>query len=223
MIEVESVYINYLEKADVLKNISLKVKSNEFIIIKGDSGAGKSTLLSCIAGLIKPRDGRIIIDGKSINETYPSGTESIRRSTIGYLPQENCLINSMSLIENICLPIMLESEGYDWDEVRQKAIQLIEMIGLKGKESDFPSELSGGEQRRAEIVRLLMRPKKIVMIDEPTKGLDKRYINIINDVIAGLKERHLTLVISTHEDSLITDYVDHVYILDNGSLYEKHL
>lgn len=218
MISIRNLEFYYSDKKNILHNIDLDISDNEFVILEGNSGIGKSTFLSCLAGFILPNKGKIEIDGINVSD---KGNEQCIRKRISYLPQESCMISSLTLLENIYLPKLFNKSVESWECVVEEAKKIIERVGLKGKEKNRPSELSGGEQRRAEIARLLILKNGIVIMDEPTRGMDEECVGILNGILKELKESNVTIIVSTHDERIITDQVDKIYKMNNGKMYEK--
>ena len=116
---------------------------------------------------------------------------------------------------------MFDKKKDDWAVVENKALYYLSSVGLKGKEKNRPSELSGGELRRAEIARLLILDNDIMILDEPTSGMDEECIEILNNIFKELKKENKTIIVSTHDERVITNIVDRIYMMKNGKIYEK--
>lgn len=218
MISIRNLEFYYSDNKKILHDIDLDISDNEFIIFEGNSGIGKTTLLSCLAGFILPNKGIIEIDGINVNDKR---NQQCIRNRISYLPQESCMISSLTLLENIYLPKLFDKSVESWECIVEEAKKIIEKVGLKGKEKNRPSELSGGEQRRAEIARLLLLKNGIVIMDEPTRGMDEECVGTLNRIFKELKKNNVIIIISTHDERIITNQVDKIYKINNGNIYEK--
>lgn len=210
MITLDNVIIEY--EQIILKNISLEFKKGRSYVIYGKSGAGKSSLINAIFGLKKPKYGNIYIDGISINDKRSQGF--IRGNTIAYIAQEIFLIESLSVIENICMPALLVDKKHDYKKIVCDADVLLEKMGLKQYRDKNISKLSGGEQRRVEIIRALMQKTKCIIADEITANLDDISVDII---LSTLREYVLdggTLIMTSH-DPRVKKISDFCLLIEN--------
>ena len=215
MIRIDDLAFNYTKNEMVLDKIHMEISKNQYVIVKGCSGAGKSTLLSCVAGLLIPCSGNINVNDRIINLMNEKERTLFRKQNIAYLPQENCLIDSISLLDNICLPKLLSKSSEDVDKIYIEAKEILQMLKLNGKENKKPCDLSGGEQRRGDIAKILLSDKPVIIMDEPTKGMDDECVQIFNNLIKEFKNNKSSILISTHDDRLFTDAVDREYVLSN--------
>ena len=182
----------------VLRGISLKVKKGELIAITGPSGAGKSTLLHVLAGLDRPTDGRIYLNGTDMYKLSDGRLANLRNRRIGFIFQFFHLLPEFSILENTSLPAMISGTIN-----RERALQLLERLGLSERVGHRPDQLSAGEIQRAAIARALMNNPEIVFADEPTGNLDRdNSISIMNLITELNHEEQQTFIIATHEDSL---------------------
>jgi len=186
------------EETPVLHNIQFSVEKGEMIALLGSSGSGKSTLLNLMAGLMKPSEGSIFIDGHPIDKMTENQLAEFRRTRIGFIFQAYELIPHLTVRENVELPLIFQSVKA---KIRkQKALDLLRKVGLGDKCELFPSQLSGGQQQRVSIARSLVTEPAIVFADEPTGNLDTKTEKEIIDLLIELNETlAITFVIVTHE------------------------
>lgn len=195
----------------VLKGINLEVEKAEFISIMGSSGSGKSTLLNLIGGMDKPEKGSIFINGSEISAYTDEQLTLYRRKKVGFIFQFFNLLPNISVVENIQMPLLLNG-----DESIKKVYEIIERVGLKGKENVYPYQLSGGEQQRVAIARALIHNPEIILADEPTGSLDSETGIMIMELITQLaEETEKTIILVTHE-SYIAEYAKRIVRIKDG-------
>ena len=186
-------------KLSILKDISFSVSCGETIAIIGTSGAGKSTLMTLLAGLDIPSSGEIELLGQSLSQLDEEQRALIRSQSIGFVFQSFLLIPSLTALENVTLPAILRGEGQN----TEKAEQLLQSVGLIGRETHLPAQLSGGEQQRVALARAFMTQPEILFADEPTGNLDQHTAENIIDLLFALNQNHgTTLVLVTHDPAL---------------------
>jgi putative ABC transport system ATP-binding protein len=194
MIRLENVE-KYYGKHKVLNGISLEVRKGEFVSVTGSSGSGKSTLLNIIGGMDRPETGKVIVDGEDISAYTDEKLTLYRRAKIGFIFQFFNLLPNITVFENISMPLLLNGRGEE-----EKIFAVIRRIGLRGKEKDYPYQLSGGEQQRVAIARALIHDPEIILADEPTGSLDSETGKMIMDLIVRLTgDTKKTVVLVTHE------------------------
>lgn len=185
----------------ILKDITFSVEPGETVAIIGTSGAGKSTLMALLAGLDTVSTGEIELLGRPLSQLDDEQRAQIRSESIGFVFQSFLLIPSLSALENVTLPAVLRGEGEDVN----KAKQLLASVGLSGRETHLPSQLSGGEQQRVALARAFMTDPKILFADEPTGNLDEKTAkNIIELLFEMNRKQGTTLVLITHDPALAT-------------------
>lgn len=195
----------------VLKGINLEVEKAEFISIMGSSGSGKSTLLNLIGGMDKPEKGSIFVNGSEISAYTDEQLTLYRRKKVGFIFQFFNLLPNISVVENIQMPLLLNG-----DESIKKVYEIIERVGLKGKENVYPYQLSGGEQQRVAIARALIHNPEIILADEPTGSLDSETGIMIMELITQLaEETEKTIILVTHE-SYIAEYAKRIIRIKDG-------
>ncbi len=184
------------------KNIDLTINKNEFVVIIGPSGSGKSTLLNLIGSLDYPSKGTIKLDGQNIAQLDESELAQIRGQKIGFVFQSFHLIQSMTALENVMLPLTFQNMSAR--EKQKQAIDILTKVGLKSRMTHLPSELSGGENQRVAIARALANNPEVVIADEPTGNLDQATGKKIMDLLLNIyKNEGKTVIIVTHDRELV--------------------
>ncbi|HEX2329107.1 MAG TPA: ABC transporter ATP-binding protein [Candidatus Angelobacter sp.] len=197
--------------------VSMAAERGEFIALLGASGSGKSTLLNLIAGLDRPDSGAIVVDGQDLATVTGQQLAEYRRHTVGMVFQSFNLVPTMTLYENVELPMRFAEVRRK--ERRSRVEEAIEKVGLAGRAEHRPSEMSGGEQQRAAIARALVNRPKILLADEPTGNLDSKTGTEIMDLIAELNRTlDMTVIMVTHERALADRYADRMIFLADGKV-----
>ncbi|MBV8813398.1 MAG: ABC transporter ATP-binding protein [Verrucomicrobia bacterium] len=200
MIEVRKVSRRYRQGESpvwALHGVDLRIQDREFVAIVGESGSGKSTLLHLLGGLDKPDEGEILVDGWSLVSATDRELTQYRRTRLGIVFQFFNLLPTLNVLENVCLPLQLQ--GQKEKEVRQRALELLEMVGLQHRARHFVHQLSGGEMQRAAIARALIHRPKLLLADEPTGNLDAENAERVMEAFRWIGEQGLTtLLIATH-------------------------
>jgi len=187
-----------LSGKQVLKGVNLTVNKDEILVLIGMSGYGKSVLLKHIARLFKPDKGRVLIDGTDIGHLNSRDLTKVR-SRLSFLFQGGALFESMTVFENVAFPLK-EKLGLKKDEIKERVLRELEQVGLSGAEDKYPSQISGGMQKRAALARVLVWKPEIILFDEPTTGLDPIIGHAILQLISELhRQRKFTGIIVTHE------------------------
>jgi len=200
----------------ILKDITFEVFAGETVAIVGTSGAGKSTLMALLAGLDIVSSGEIELLGQPLSQLDDEQRAQIRSESIGFVFQSFLLIPSLTAVENVTLPAILRGEGEDTN----KAEQLLASVGLTGRETHLPSQLSGGEQQRVALARAFMTQPKILFADEPTGNLDEHTAeNIIELLFKMNRDSGTTLVLITH-DANLAKRCDRTLSIHAGELQE---
>lgn len=200
-----------------LKNINLVFNDGEVIVLKGASGSGKSTLLSLIAALSKPSDGEVIVNQKHISKLPDNFTSLFRRENVGFIFQKYNLIATLSVKDNIILPLIPSNP--DEKLLEANIDKTLEKFSMQSKKNVLVKQLSGGEQQRVAISRALINNPQIIIADEPTANLDgKLSLDFIN-IIQELKSHERTIIIATHDPLFFDlDFVDKIVELKNGEI-----
>lgn len=222
LIECKNLTKNYLADDKLIPavtDINLTVEQKDFVIILGHSGSGKTTLLSLIGGLTKPDSGHVFINTTENWQQSDNGLSVMRNSTIGFIFQFASLIPTLSAIENLTLPL---SFGKKPSGSRQEALALLEQVGLADKANAFPSQLSGGQQRRIAIARAFINHPAIILADEPTGDLDEETELEILQLFRNYNERGTTFLVVTHNTNLPQSQNNpRVMHMKNGAMLEQ--
>lgn len=216
---VSKVYILGSTEVRALDHVSLKVMPGEFISVVGPSGSGKSTLLSIIGCLAKPTSGKVLIDGVDVTELSEGELSDIRCHKIGFIFQFFNLIPTLTALENVELPTIFAGKLSEW-EMRDRALELLDLVGLLDRANHRPSELSGGQQQRVAIARALANDPALVLADEPTGNLDSKTGSEVISLMEELnRETGKTFIIVTHDTNVAKRTRKILYMVD-GRLYE---
>ena len=202
-----------------LEDINMHIRSGEYVILKGASGSGKSTLLSLIAGLQRPVSGSIIVDHQAVAKLSEAYSAKFRQETIGFIFQKYHLIAGLSVEENIAIPLI--PTRLSPKEVQANVKAVMEQFHIAHKAKIRIRHLSGGEQQRVAIARALVCSPKILLADEPTANLDAHLKDSLKDYLEAIKHKGVTIVLATHDESLIEQAcVDRVIELNNGRIID---
>ena len=205
IISVENItksVISNENELSILKGISFNINEGESVAIMGTSGAGKSTLMSLLAGLDQPSSGSISLLGSTISEMDDEQRAKMRSESIGFVFQNFLLIPSLTALQNVTLPMLLRgNEDQQGNELKAK--KLLAEVGLAGRETHLPTQLSGGEQQRVALARAFVTQPKILFADEPTGNLDQKTAQTIVELLFAMnKDQGTTLVLVTHDPEL---------------------
>jgi putative ABC transport system ATP-binding protein len=204
-----------------LNNVSLEVQEGEFTAIVGPSGSGKTTLLNILGGLDKPNNGNVFIDGEEITSLKDSKLINFRLKNIGFVFQSYNLIPVLTAKENVSFIMLLQNR--DPKEMEQRAIELLNQVGLSDKIDVRPNKLSGGQQQRVAVARALASRPKFILADEPTANLDTESAFNLLDIMARLnKEENITLIFSTHDQRVIERARRVITLVDGAISKDEH-
>ncbi|HAM53573.1 MAG TPA: ABC transporter ATP-binding protein [Nitrospiraceae bacterium] len=199
----------------VLKGVNLSISNHELIAIIGESGGGKSVLLRHLIGLIKPDKGKIMVEGEDITHLSRRDLNRIREK-FGVVFQGGALFDSINVFDNIAFPLR-EKTGLHEEDIREKVAESLEDVGLGGVEQKYPAELSGGMKKRVALARALITEPKIVLLDEPTTGLDPIKLHSIHKLIVDTHKKYgFTGVMISHDIPEIYEVVDRIAFLYEG-------
>ena len=202
----------------VLRDVSLTVEPGQCVVLIGASGSGKSTLLRCVNLLETVDDGRILLAGKDI--TDPRVSADAVRARIGVVFQSYNLFPHLSVIDNITLaPVRVHM--IDRADARQRAMAMLERVGLAEKAHARPDDLSGGQQQRVAIARALVNDPQLMLLDEVTSALDPELVGEVLDLLRELKAEGMTMILNTHEMGFARQVADEVCFLHGGYIHEK--
>ena len=202
----------------VLDGVDLRVSQGEMVAIMGASGAGKSTLLHLLGALDRPTRGRVLIGDVALEHLGDDALASLRNKKVGFVFQFHHLLREFSALENVVIPMRIA--GWDIGAATTRAAELLDRVGLSGRTSHRPSELSGGEQQRTAVARALALDPAIVLADEPSGNLDHVNAERLHTLFAELsRDLEIAMVIATHNRSL-AQRADRVLLLEDGKLVE---
>lgn len=223
VIEIKNLFKTYKLSEEVvvnaLKDVSLDIREGEFVSIMGPSGSGKSTFMNILGFLDSPSSGTYYIDGIDGSSLEDDEKAEIRNRKIGFVFQGFNLLARTSASENVELPLFYRG-GVSSKYMREKAVELLQMVGLSGREHHVPSKLSGGEQQRVAIARALINDPAIILADEPTGNLDTKTTNDIMSLFQKLNdELKITVIIVTHEPE-VADFTKRKVVFRDGVLIE---
>ena len=206
---------------EALKDVNLNIDSGDIYGIIGMSGAGKSTLVRCMNFLEVPTEGRVLIDGKALGDLTEKELRK-QREEIGMIFQHFNLLMQKSVIDNVCFPLYIK--GKKKAEARKRAAELLEIVGLGDRQNAYPAQLSGGQKQRVAIARALASDPKILLCDEATSALDPQTTSSILELLKKInKQFGITIVIITHQMSVVREICTHVAIMYEGEVVEKGL
>jgi ABC-type lipoprotein export system ATPase subunit len=197
-------------------NVSLEVEDGEFIVIMGRSGTGKTTLLNLAAGMVRPTSGSVKIDNVDLGAMNDHQLSSLRSRKMGFVFQFPSLLPSLTIKDNVSLPAIFAS-GNGSRAAGERALQLLNTLGLAGKADVYPRQLSAGEQKRAVIARSLINQPKLILADEPTSDLDNRTEKEVMGILREINSSGVTFLIVTHSLELKA-FATRAFDMENGNL-----
>ncbi len=215
MIHLENVSKVYPNGTEALKNISLDINNGEFVFIVGPSGAGKSTFLKLLIHEEKATFGKIKVNGYDMMKIRPRRIPYLRR-TMGIVFQDFRLIDKMNVYDNIAFA--MRAIGQPEKKIRKRVSQVIDMVGLNGKEKCRPNELSGGEQQRVSLARALVNKPEMIIADEPTGNIDPKMSFEIMRKLVEINEKGTTVIVVTHEHDLVKEFGGRIIIINGGEV-----
>ncbi|WP_370077801.1 amino acid ABC transporter ATP-binding protein [Streptacidiphilus sp. MAP12-16] len=227
MVRAEQVHKSF-GPVEVLRGIDLEVKAREVFCIVGPSGSGKSTFLRCINHLEKINAGRLSVDGELVGYREKSGKlyelkdreVALKRRDIGMVFQRFNLFPHLTALENV-MEAPVQVKGQSKAEARERAQALLARVGLGDKARNYPSQLSGGQQQRVAIARALAMDPKLMLFDEPTSALDPELVGDVLDVMRGLADDGMTMIVVTHEMGFAREVGDALVFMDEGVVVES--
>ncbi|WDV45125.1 ABC transporter ATP-binding protein [Clostridiaceae bacterium M8S5] len=224
ILEVSNVSKTYsskrsLKKYKVIKDISFDIDKGEFVGIMGPSGSGKTTLLNIIGSIDKPTSGKLIINGNDITNLKKKLLAKHRRENIGFIFQDYNLLETMTLKENIILPLSLK--GCDKEFINSKADKIINDLGLSSVSDKYPYEVSGGEQQRASAARALITDPSIILADEPTGNLDSKSSKSLLKLLEHINVQYNSTILMVTHDVFAASYCQKVMFIRDGEIYNE--
>lgn len=216
LIELTKSYVDAKIERAVLCDVNATVETGEFLAIRGRSGSGKTTLLNLIAGIDVPDSGQVMIDGMSIHDMTDRERASYRRDNIGFVFQFFNLLPTLKILENVSLPAELAK--IDQKIANERALSLLEKVGLVDRADDFPNKLSGGEQQRVAIARALIQEPKVILADEPTGNLDAAMgAQALELMLELARQSEHSLILATHSHQ-IANLADRILTIEDCRL-----
>ena len=217
MLKIQSLKKSYnqgSQSVEIFENLDFHVKPKQTVAIMGKSGSGKSTLLSLISGIIKPDSGHIILNSVSYKDLKESQINDFRATNIGFVFQNFHLVSYLNALENVMLP----AKVCNIKNAKEKAINLLESVGLSHRLDHLPSQLSGGERQRVAIARALIHNPKIILADEPSGNLDEETgIEVMDKLFELIEKNNMTLILVTHSKD-VANRCEETYKLSSGNL-----
>lgn len=206
------------EDVSVLGGINLKVEQGKSIAIVGPSGCGKSTLLNIIGGLDRPSGGKVLVDGRDLAGLNDRELAAVRNRQIGFVFQLHHLLPQCTVLENVLVPTLAGGDAASRQSIEERAVDLLDRVGLKDQLLHRPGELSGGQRQRVAVVRALINQPGLLLADEPTGSLDKAAAKTIAELLVELNEsENVTLIVVTHSTEL-AGHMQEVRELVDGTL-----
>lgn len=221
-LETKNLSFTYPDGTQALKNVNIKIKKGEKIAIMGLNGAGKSTLFSHFNGLSEPTSGHVEIDGEEI--VFERDELLKVRQKVGIVFQDpNDQLFAPTVNEDVAFGPM--NLSLDYDEVKKRIAESLEMVGMSGFEDKTPHHLSGGQQKRVAIAGIVAMRPEIMILDEPTAGLDPEGVDKVLDILNKLNEEGISIVISSHDIERVNEFADKIFVIYNGEIIaegDKH-
>lgn len=219
LIKINKFYNSGENKLHVLKNVSLNINSGDFVAIMGESGSGKSTLINILGFLDKKFTGIYKFENVEVGKFTDNKLSDLRNKSVGFIFQQFQLIQNYTIAENVELPLLYQGKSYKYS--REKALEALDLVGIKNQADKRPKQLSGGQQQRAAIARAIVHNPKFIIADEPTGALDsetsKEIMALFNELNQKLK---ITIIMVTH-DKNITHNCNRKYFMLDGVLKER--
>lgn len=209
MLTAKKISKSYTQKRKkILDSLEITIDEGEFVAVMGESGSGKSTLLAVLAGILSPDEGQVLFEGEDLYSLSDEKLADVHRNKIGYVPQSNFFLKNYTILENI-VEAFLSSKEKTEEELTEKAKSYLTDLGISDLADRFPHELSGGELKRAAIVRALLSSPVLLIADEPTTGLDSNTGNIILSYLSGYAKSGNSVLVATHDDH-VKEYADRI-------------
>lgn len=222
LLECEGIIKNYQDgdnEVNVLSHLNMSLNSHELLAITGRSGSGKSTLLHILGTLEKPSDGRVLFQGQDIHQLNANKQAQFRNDQLGFIYQFHHLLAEFSAIENIMMPLLIA--GINKTKAKQRALNILNQVGLKDRAHHKPSQLSGGERQRIAIARALVNEPALVLADEPTGNLDSENAQAIFSLLRELRDQQGTSFVVVTHDNQLANKLDRVVNLTSGQLKQE--
>jgi ABC-type lipoprotein export system ATPase subunit len=199
-----------------VRDVSLTIETGELVMIVGRSGTGKTTFLNLAAGLVKPSSGRVLVEGSDLAAMTQRQLSSLRSRKLGFIFQFPSLIPALTVMDNVCLPSIFSEKAVAAGS-NQRAVQILDTLGLAGKAGVYPRQLSAGETKRVVLARSLINQPALVLADEPTSDLDDRTEKEVMDLLRKINATGVTFLIVTHSRQLVP-FASRAFEMENGAL-----
>jgi len=197
-------------------DMDISIKKGDFVAVMGPSGSGKSTAMNLIGSLDMPTKGHIFLEGEDISLLEESDLAQVRGRNIGFIFQQFNLISTLTVKENVMLPMTLQ--GYDMEEREERVKHLLDKMELTDRADHYPNQISGGQQQRVAIARALANNPEVILADEPTGNLDSKTGDKVMDFLKKLNKEGRTIVMVTHDPDLAKEYASVIYSLVDGKI-----
>ena len=217
-LETKNLSFTYPDGTEALKNVNIQIKKGEKIAIMGPNGAGKSTLFSHFNGLSEPTSGHVEIDGEKIVFTREEMLKVRQKAGIVFQDPNDQLF-APTVKEDVAFGPM--NLGLDYDEVNARIKEALEMVGMSGFEDKTPHHLSGGQQKRVAIAGIIAMRPEIMILDEPTAGLDPEGVDKVLNILNKLNEEGMSIIISSHDIEMVNHFADKIFVLYGGEIIAK--
>ena len=215
MVEFKDVSVTYSSGVDALNKVNLKINDGDFAFVVGPSGAGKSTLIKLVLKEIDATSGTVMVNGFNLKKLRRRKIPALRR-TIGVVFQDFRLIDKMNVFDNVAFA--MRAVGKPSAVIKKRVPYVLELVGLKDKMKNRPSELSGGEQQRVSLARALVNNPEIIIADEPTGNVDPEMSHEIIELLNEINATGTTVIVVTHEHDLVREFDRRVVVLDHGKI-----
>jgi cell division transport system ATP-binding protein len=219
LIEIKNAQKRYATGVTAIYDVNLKIKKGEFVFIIGSTGCGKSTLIKMLYREEKPTGGEIVVGGVNVGKLRNNKVYKLRRK-IGVVFQDFKLLNKATVYENVAFA--LEVLGEPRDEIHNKVLKSLDLVGLKNRSKNYPNQLSGGEQQRVAIARAIVNGPKILICDEPTGNLDDKTSKEIMKVIEEINKLGTTIIMVTHNGDIVKRMKKRTIVLDAGRVLKDY-
>lgn len=205
-------------RVQALSNVSFQVEEGEYVAIMGESGSGKTTLLNIIAALDRPTSGSVRLDGKELSQVKESALAAFRRDNLGFVFQEFNLLDTLSLEDNICLPLVLS--GKNPSEMKERVLLTARRLGIESLLKKYPYEVSGGQKQRAAAARALVTCPRLILADEPTGALDSKSTDELLRLFSEINRSGQTILMVTHSVKAAS-HAGRVLFIKDGEVYHQ--
>ena len=205
-------------KVEALRNVNFSVEEGEYVAIMGESGSGKTTLLNILASIDRPSDGEVILNGVKTGSIKESQLAKYRREHLGFVFQDFNLLDTFSLGDNICLPLVLAGKKYS--EIEPKHMEVAERVNIRSLLNKYPYEVSGGQKQRAAVCRAIITNPELILADEPTGALDSKSSNELLDAFENIHQSGQTIVMVTHSTAAASR-AGRVLFIKDGEIYHQ--